>query len=462
MAERLNILQVNTADEGGGAEKLARSLFQAYRARGYDSWLVVGHKHGNDPNVVSLSNDACRDPWARTWISIGRLFSPLEGKILGAKRLQYWLPWVGQPGRLSAIFQGHEDFDYPATQRILSLPIKQPNIVHCHNLHGGYFDLRFLSQLSREIPLVLSLHDAWLLSGHCAHSLDCDRWKTGCGECPDLASYPAVRRDATDYNWFRKKEIYSRSRFYVTTACQWLMQKVEQSILAPGVIESRIIPYGVDLSVFHPGDRQKAREKLNISQEGAVILFVGHGVRKNIWKDYQTMRDAIDQIARRFKGGNILFVALGEEAPPEKTGRGEVRFVPSRQSREDLVRYYQSADIYLHAAHADTFPLTILEALACGTPVVATGVGGIPEQVKGLNKYGTDEGTGILVSSGDSEAMAAAIEGLLNDKSLCLRLGENAAQDAKKRFDLNRQVDDYLTWYEELIHANLHRNQALV
>ena len=128
-----------------------------------------------------------------------------------------------------------------------------------------------------------------------------------------------------------------------------------------------------------------------------------------------------------------------------------------------MVCYYQAVDVYVHAARADTFPNTVLEALACGKPVVATAVGGIPEQVKGLenadrrpriaglNRCGANEATGILVPAGDAKGMAVAIERLLNDDSLRGRMGENAAKDAQERFDLQRQADDFLSWYEQIL-----------
>jgi len=448
LVERLHILQINTADKHGGAAELVQNLFETYRLRGHSSWLAVGHKNTEDPNILFLPHDQYRNQWARFWISAAECF-PVSHPF------RYQLPWLGQIKRILKIQQGHEDFDFPATQRILNLTSKPPDIVHCHNLHGGYFDLRFLSELSRQVPVILSLHDAWLLSGHCAHSFDCDRWKIGCGACPDLESYPAVRRDATHFNWRRKKEIYKKSRLYVTTACHWLMQKVEESMLAPAVLESRVIPYGVDLSIFHPVDKRIAREKLKISQECKLLLFVGHGVRKNIWKDYETINTAVRQVGRRFIGERIVFIALGEEAPTETINQIEIRFIPSKQSREVLAGYYQAADIYLHAAHVDTFPLTTLEALACGTPVIATAVGGIPEQVKRLDQgHENGHATGMLVPPSNAAEMAKAIEFLLKNDSLRLQMSKNAVEDAKKRFDLNRQVDDYLAWYQELMEAS--------
>jgi glycosyltransferase involved in cell wall biosynthesis len=464
MAERpMRILQVSTADILGGAEKVAWDLFHACRAHGYGSWLAVGRKCSDDPDVLLVPNDDCRSRWARIGAATGNMLSPLAGRVRGVWRLRHGLYWIGQPRRWLEIQRGYEDFDYPSTWRLLTLPPKHPHIVHCHNLHGAYFDLRVLPWMSGRVSVILTLHDAWLLSGHCAHSFDCERWETGCGHCPDLTIYPPVRRDATAYNWRRKREIYTKSRFYVATPSRWLMQKVEHSMLAPAVVEARVIPNGVDLSVFHPADRQAVRAALGIPQDAKVLLFTAIGVRRNIWKDYQTMRAAIAQVAEYLPTQGVLFIALGEDAPGERIGQAELRFVPYQEDREDVARYYQAADVYVHATRADTFPITVLEALACGTPVVATAVGGIPEQIKGLrisdfgfrnsdlNEYGMDEATGLLVPSGDAKAMATAIKRLLSDEVLRSHLGENAAQDACQRFDLRQQVYAYLQWYQAIM-----------
>jgi glycosyltransferase involved in cell wall biosynthesis len=334
---------------------------------------------------------------------------------------------------------------------LLALPPEPPDLIHAHNLHGGYFDLRYLTVLSRRRPVVLTLHDAWLLSGHCAHSFACERWRTGCGQCPDLTIYPAIRRDATARNWRGKQRIYARSRFYIATPARWLMQKVAQSTLAPAAVEARVIPYGVNLHHFHPADSRSVRASLGLPQDARVLLFTANGIRQNIWKDYQTMRAAIALVAAQLPGQKVLFLALGEDAPTETIGPAEIRFVPFQQDPSAVACYYQAADVYIHAAKADTFPNTVLEALACGTPVVATAVGGIPEQVEdGVN--------GFLVPPGDSQALAARITQLLSDDELRRRMSLEAAQTARQRFDLDRQVDDYLGWYEEILDCDASRN----
>ncbi len=273
MAEKSrSILHVNAADIAGGAEKAALDLFQACRARGHGAWLAVGDKRGGDPDVLAL-NMNCGVRAARILRAILNRVAPLSWKDRGIGRLLKYLHWIEQPKSRLEVKLGHEDFEFPRSGRLLQLPPARPDIIHCHNLHGGYFDLRALSRLSRQVPVVLTLHDAWLLGGHCAHSFGCERWKTGCGNCPDLGIYPALRRDGTAYNWRRKKYIYARSRLYVTTPSQWLMRKVEQSNLTAGIVKARVIANGVDLSVFRPGNKRAARAFLGIPPDARVLLF---------------------------------------------------------------------------------------------------------------------------------------------------------------------------------------------
>ena len=175
------------------------------------------------------------------------------------------------------------------------------------------------------------------------------------------------------------------------------------------------------------------------------------------------MRTAIALVADQMRGEQLMFIALGEEAPDERIGEAKVYFVPFKENAEIVASYSQAADLYIHAARAEVWGLTITEALACGTPVVATAVGGIPDQVKslanadqgqqiaGLKPYGASEATGILVPVGNARAMAVCINRLLRDDPLRWLMGQNAARDAVKRFGLHRQADDFLSWYREII-----------
>jgi glycosyltransferase involved in cell wall biosynthesis len=238
------------------------------------------------------------------------------------------------------------------------------------------------------------------------------------------------------------------------------MNMVTESILAPAVQDGRVILNGVDLNIFRPLGKNEAKKSLGWDPDTPVILLSAKGIRSNPWKDYGTLIRSLEQIGSGQREEKLRVVALGDDGPGKRFGNVELQFEPFRAQPREVACFYQAADLCVHAAKADTFPNVVLEALACGTPVVATAVGGIPEQVKPMDWPGHapgcpsepfDGATGALVAPGDPEAMAHALTMLLKEHELRRRMGENAVRDAGRRFDLDRQVSAYLEWFMEII-----------
>lgn len=440
----LRILQVSTSDVAGGAERSARNLAAAYRARGHESSLAVGHRREDGAGTFQIPNDEHRNAAVRAIDRARRAPDALVHRVRGLGRATAALRLAAEPLRSLQRRAGREDFDFPGTRNLLDLPPARPDILHLHNLHGDYFDLRELPRLSHEIPTVLNLRDAWLLSGHCAFSLDCDRWRTGCGSCPDLTLFPSIPRDATAFNWRRKRAIFANSRVYVTTPSIWMMSLVEESIVAPAAVEMRVIPNGVDITLFHPGDRGDARARHGIAENAMVLLVAANGLRDNVWKDYTTLRAALTILGSVSRSEPLVVLAVGEEAPSEKMGSVELRFVPFRRNSEELADYYRLADVYLHAARVESFGNVLLEARACGTAVVATSVGGIPEQIRHRE-------TGMLVPPADPQAFAQTVETLLADRALRASIAEGGLRHVRDELSLDVQADRFLQWYSEIL-----------
>jgi glycosyltransferase involved in cell wall biosynthesis len=455
----MRVVQVSASDGGGGAHKVANSLYAGLRARGHQSAMAVGQKKIPDTHVVVIPRG----------ISRSRLFSyRVAGRIvrLPAKFIAPLRPLrraLRAPLPLAYLRQratGREIFDYPGSRLILSLTRFTPELVHLHNLHNEFFDLRFLPELSTRAPVVMTLHDEWTYTGHCAYTLIGDRWRDGCRSCPDLQVYPAIDRDATHENWLAKKEIYEHSRLYVTSPSRWLLDRARESILAGGAVDFRLIRNGVDLSVFKPASQMAARAMLRLPREPLVLLFAANALNKNPFKDYGTIEAAVERLAAEPRDRPLLLIALGGTGPTRRFPNAEMRQVPYETVPERVAAYYQAADVYLHAANADTFPTTILEAMATGISVVATAVGGIPEQVHSLDGVAgawagesTDlsTATGVLVAPHDSAGMAAATSTLLADRTLRERLGANATAEAAANYDIERQIDETIKWYGEII-----------
>jgi glycosyltransferase involved in cell wall biosynthesis len=348
------------------------------------------------------------------------------------------IAWLGEPKRLAELQFGIEDFNFPGSQSLLSLTPEPPDIVHCHNLHGGYFDLRVLSQMSHEVPVILNLRDEWLLTGHCAYTLDCTRWKSGCGKCPYLNTYPSIQRDRSEYNWRRKRNIYNEGYFYVTTPSQWLMNNVSESMLQG--VKYRVIANGIDLTVFCCGDKYEARQKLNLPKDAKIILLTAHSK----FKDLATIEASIPKVHKHNDDGGLLYVCMGKVNNEKSIGHGRMIFPGFESDPSKMALYYRASDIFIHAAKAEAFGKTVAEAMACGTPVVATSVGGIPEQI-------VNGKTGFLTPACDAISMGHYVNLILDDPELQSRLSCEAAAYAQQHFDLNRQADEFIDWYGEVI-----------
>jgi glycosyltransferase involved in cell wall biosynthesis len=398
----LRVLHLSTADLAGGAEKNAWKLHHALRERGHESLLVVGSKRSDDPTVIAIENS-------------GR-----QGDL--RERPRVWLEH----------HLGVQGTGYPGSRRIPELVGRRWDIIHAHNLHGFYFDLAALPRLSRVAPVVVTLQDMWLLTGHCAHPPPDGRWQLGCGNCPDLTIYPAVSRDATAFNLRRKRRIVGRSVAAVTSPGRWLLDLVAQSYLRD--LPRRWIPNVVDTTVFEPGQKAAARRELGLPQDRPVVLLPANVGSANAFKDPSLFYEAL----RRLDDLDPVGIAFGNG---DSTTR--LRLLPLVDDEERLALYFRAADIVAYPSRADTSPLGVLEALASARPVVGTRVGGIPELVR-------DGETGVLVDPGDAQGFARALRCLLESPQLQSTMGERGRSDARELYDIAVVTDRWCEWYAEV------------
>jgi glycosyltransferase involved in cell wall biosynthesis len=397
-------------------------VVKGFPERGTEAWLAVAEKHTDHPRVVRFdqSPDVDYRPYAST-----------------RRRLRL------EARRMLDRAAGFEDFNHPYSRHVLELTGSAPDLLFCNNLHGEYFDLRLLPGLSRRLPVVLRLGDSWAFTGHCATPRGCPRWESGCGSCPDLAIPPAIRRDATAFNWRRKRRILSGARLFVVSPSRWLLERARRSLLAPAIDAAAVVPNGVDLDTFTPSGPAADRRALGVNPDAALLLFVCNRGITNPTKDYPTIRSALELLSGdRFMSPIELFL-VGGQAPLEHVGEGvRVRHLPYERSPERLAALYRTADLYVHSSPEEGFCATAAEALACGTPVVAASSGGIEEVVN----HGR---TGLVVPPGRPAVLADALTRLLGDPELRQRLGAAGAKAAEARFDRRRMIDALHAWCVE-------------
>lgn len=399
----MNILQINKGDNLGGAAKVVFRLHEEFRKKRHFSHILVDEKITKDKDVVVLEKNK-------------------EFKLK-----EYLMKGLGLA----------EFFLYNKPKIINNYFFKQADIINLHNLHVRYFNLNQIVEICKFKPVVWTLHDMWAFTGHCAHSLDCQRWKNGCGQCPQLDIYPHLKIDVTSWLWKKKESIYNNSDFIVVAPSKWLKKKAEKSMLANKRIE--LIYHGVDEQAFKPQNRKMLRRKLNLPLEKKIICFVAQKGSENIWKGGNFLKKIINEF--RTDEDKVFIEIGGYQKSIENEGR--VIKIPYIMKADNLAEYYAAADILLFTSLAESFGLVVIEAMACGLPVVAFDTGPMSEIIKHLR-------TGYLARYKDLQDLKAGVNLLLSNDKL---LNDNrfmSRQRVQSYFTLRKQVDNYLKIYRSL------------
>ena len=406
----MKIVTIHASDQGGGAERSVLTLHRALLARGHDSSLHVGYRHLVEPQVFEI-------PRTR--------------------------PFKGCLGAVRAIERatGLQDLYAPGLRRLLRQLPPDVDLVHLHSLWGSghYADVGAIALAAKRFPTVLTLRDEWMLTGHCAYTHQCQRWRKGCGRCPDLDVPPAVPRDATRFNALRKRWVMQRSRLHITTVSAALRRQAEQSQILAGKPIS-VIHNGIDVDVFCPGNRRKARQELGLPEEGLFLLLAGQtieGINQGI---AQQAAAALNKL----QDPKFTALLVGRSASKvAATLTMPFRVLPFQETPEAMARCYRAADLTLVSSEVETFGRIAAESQSCGTPVISSDAGGLPEVVgHGIG--------GLVVPNRSAEGFEAALRQLLPDPGLRSQLAQGGLNWVRERFADDNITQQYLNLYQQL------------
>lgn len=398
----MNILQVNAADEGGGAEKVAYDLHKEFNERpNIRSELLVGEKNRDEEGIEEIP------------------YFPGERFLTTGIERVLSLEGFGAP-----------------SSRILLDRAADADVVHLHNLHGGYFNLLALDRIPDDTPIVWTLHDMWQMTGNCVYSMDCSRYQESCGQCPQLKEYPKLRVDTTSLLLRIKNKIFSDRAIHFVGPSKWILEKLRKSRISD--IDASQIPNGVDINHFTPRGKDSIRSELDISDEESVLLFLASSLDAPR-KGGKLLLDAIDQVE---VSRPITLLAVGKGTIPRRWDEG-VRIVDTGfVDYQRLPDFYAVADVFVIPSIAENFPLVVLEAMACETPVVGLPVGGIPEQIP--------RDTGFICNSATSSALAQTLTEILTNTSELGKKGRNARERVLDEYRLTDTASSYLSQYDSL------------
>lgn len=394
----MKILIIGTTDIRGGAAKVSWDIKEVLELRGDDVSMFVADKRSSDTKVKVIP----RQMWRK-----------FLGFLLATDDLLF-------------------------SDWILKTPeYKNADIIHCHNLHGRYFNLSTLQKMSVEKPVIWTLHDEWAITPHGAYTLEGKEMNDGLFVCPSKDTPPRILWANTKYLSWRKNSIYKKSKLHIVTPSRWLKERVKKTIL--GSQDIRLIPNGVDTDIFKMSDKVIARQKLNLPIDKKIVLFLANDAKNNTWKGWKYTEEVINKYKN---DSNILFISVGNYvAHPDENN---VKYFPHLDNKEDIALYYSASDILLFTSIAENFPLVILEAMSCGLPIVSFDVGGVKEVV-------THKENGYISAYKNTQSLIEGMEYVLSlGSDEIKKISEYSSVKIKDSFSKTAMVNTYLNLYDEL------------
>jgi glycosyltransferase involved in cell wall biosynthesis len=382
---------------------------------GFDSSMVVAFRASKDPTVMAFSPSGD---------FLHRLRRRIRENQISKSFSRY------KPTRP----QGFERFsdDRAPYGSELAHHLPQCDIINLHWI-SGFLDYReFFASVPRHVPIFWRLSDMNPLTGGCHFDDGCGRYATGCGSCPQLGSADA--NDLSRQVWQRKLEAFKNlepERLHIVPLNHWMAETVRKSPLL-GKFPVTMIPNGVDTDIFAPRDTRVARELFGVPNNARVVLF-GADVVNNRRKGFQLLGQALEGLPR-----DIFLLSVGK-GPEIETSLPHLHLGHIADDRL-LSLVYNAADIYVIPSLQDNQPNTVLEAMACGTPVIGFDVGGIPDMVRPGK-------TGRLAPVGDIGGLRAAIIELLQSPETRLEMASACRRTVMEEYTRELQASRYADLY---------------
>ena len=373
----INVVQLQYSTESGA--------FSAYRLQ--KAFLKAGINSG----IISLRQDRfIIDKVAYLGVKpklISRMDDKLQSFIIGNKLNDFGL------------------FAYPILgTNVANLDlVKNADYIYIHWALSGFLNIKSLEQLAKlNKPIIMVMHDMWHVTGGCHYSFECEKYITGCNECPMFITIK--KNDLAKKAFDRKMKFYSRyNNLFFVSPSKWLANIAKQALLTKNK-PVFYIPNILDNSIFKPFDKIIAKQILNLNTEETIIAFGAVSIN-NMRKGWAYLQKALEILQQKneIKNISILIFGSGNNAEIAAAIPFKTKFMGYLKDDYSKALVYSAADIFIVPSLADNQPTTVQESLSCGTPVVGFNVGGIPDMI--IHKE-----NGYLAEYKNAEDIAAGIK----------------------------------------------------
>lgn len=422
----VKILHLNTYAGNGGAGKACLRLDKALKLQGVNSAVAVNFLFKSNPKVNDLSHGFFLKWFTAAGIILERLLNKVFVKPVP---IPFSIPFWGKD----------------LSNREL---LKSVDLIHIHWINHAFLrpaDLKKLSDLGK--PLVWTFHDSNAFTGGCHVRYSCDHYQNECGNCPVLKK--SNPKDLSHSIWKQKSRAYASMSFTIVAPSKWMAWSVGKSKML-SVRPILNIPNTLDTAIFKPLDQLQSRKSLGLSPDRFIMMSGFMPSRKDLHKGTSYLIEAIEIFLRDYSINpeNVEFVVFGNRGTtnvpefPVKT-----TFLGTISAEEKLAICYSSADVFLAPSLEDNLPYTVMESLACGTPVVGFRTGGIPDMVQ-------HQENGYLAEYRSPTDLASGIRWVF-DHSDRGGLRSNARKSIVDNFSEEKIANHHIELYKSLLKPNV-------
>jgi Glycosyltransferase len=405
--------------DAGGAGKAAARLNSALNSIGENSIMHVKYKQSYDDTIIQINSNEINNV----------MFEDLGNK--------YFRDNI-KPGKTMASIM------YPSIGFNYLNCIKDLDIVNLHWI-SGLISLEAIMKIhNMKKPMVWTLHDENPFTGACHYTGGCEKYKTDCSECPQLLS--------DEFN-ITKKILKLKSEnipkdIVIVTPSLWLAETAKESrVFKNNRIE--VIPNSLDMEIYSPVNKDVAKAKLGINPQTKVILFGADNIaeeRKGFALLLETMIHLKKEKYIQDLLGDDKFLILNFGSNNENLNEMNLpyRSLGYITDERELSLIYSASDVVVLPSLEDNLPNIMIEAMACGTPVVGFEVGGLKDAV-------VENITGYLCELKDTRALALNVMKVLKNKSM----SEKCVDFSRKKYLQDIQARAYRELYIDILNNNV-------
>lgn len=396
----MKVLYINTFDVSGGAEQICLELFMHQP----EAHMIVKNKFSSLDNIRTFPA-----------YTVDKVFFTLD-KILFRFGIQ---------NRLKSKLFIAEELNQTYKKLSRQKAYQEADIIHLHNIHGGYFDLNALEKIAAEKKIVWTLHDMWAMTGGESYTFENENYKIGIGKTPynDVQPLNNPLLDRRQHYLERKKEIYARISDQITfvPVSKWLERCLRGSYVYHPNMKIVHINNGYDATLFC-NQRKRNGDKPGILFFNSKQSYKGSKVFTSVAAEYTDI-------------ASITYVGVPLNLPG-------ITNIPYVQNKKEMVNLYNEHDILILPSLAESFSLVALEAMACGMCVIASDCGALPERI--------NSDWGYLFKAGNSDDLKEKINRAIQHINKTRLMGEIAAEEAKK-FTFDIMIEKYHQLYQSIV-----------